>query len=65
MKKYCVNLLRKTLLKKVFSNSLLKNFNLKSTTGLHSPVVDFILKVFGKGSGGEPFFRKVSPSRFT
>ncbi len=70
-------LLRETLLKKGYpSNSLPKTFNLNFAPMGYSPDMKrvslsfqreypigakFGLKVFGKGFGGEPFFRKVSP----
>jgi hypothetical protein len=73
------SLLRETLLKKGSpSNSLPKTFSFKflSTIGripykvkiqslLGAPYggPKFGLKVFGKGFGGEPFLRKVSPDK--
>ena len=44
------------------SGSLPKTFSLNSRpTGYHPVGLKFILKVFGRGFGRKPFFRKVSP----
>ena len=60
MKKYCVKLLRKKLLKKVFSNSLPKTFNLKSTKGLQL-FGGFFTKSLWKGVWGRTFLQKGFP----
>ena len=31
---------------------------------MHSMGLKFVLKVFGRGVGGEPFLRKVSPDKY-
>ena len=48
MKKYCVNLLRKTLLKKVFSNSP-ENFKFKIHQRAEKPFGGFYTKSLWKG----------------
>ena len=60
MKKYCVNLLRKILLKKGPSQTLPKAFNLKSTKGL-KPFGGFYTKSLWKGVWGRPFLQKGFP----
>ncbi len=79
VQKYIRDLLRKTLLKKGYSsNSFPKTFSMKFqphrvrpkkfehrvhlTT--HPMGLKFVLKVFGRGFGGEPFLRKVSPDKY-
>ena len=32
---------------------------------MHPMGLKFVLKVFGRGVGGEPFLRKVSPDKYT
>jgi len=32
---------------------------------MHPIRLKFVLKVFGRGFGGEPFLRKVSPDKYT
>ena len=78
--KIFVPLLRETLLKKGSpSNSLPKTFSFKffpdrallkyykpcNSFGERPVREKFGLKVFGKGFGGEPFLRKVSPDKST
>ena len=79
VQKYIRDLLRKTLLKKgSSSNSFPKTFSMKFQPDrahtirikkfkyfLVCPVwLKFVLKVFGRGFGGEPFLRKVSPDKY-
>ena len=79
VQKYIRYLLRKTLLKKgSSSNSFPKTFSMKFQPhrvhpyfyehhvhlDMHPMGLKFVLKVFGRGYGGEPFLRKVSPDKY-
>ncbi len=42
-----------------------ENFQYKIKTNRINPIgINFILKVFGRGFGRKPFFRKVSPDKY-
>ena len=61
MKKYCVNLLRKTLLKKVFFKLSSENIQFKIHQRATQPFGGFYTKSLWKGVWGRTFLQKGFP----